>query len=420
MSHWFFLSYAHDNLDRYLERFHRDLNEMIHVLTAPRDGEEGFIDKKNIELGKRFPEALTTALQDCKTFVPIYSPAYFSKENCGREWQIFNSRQAAYSANLPATMSHPSLILPVLWVPESRLPPLPDAALEVQYTHGDFGKEYAKEGLRGLMQRSRTRDHYLTFLSRFAERLIQAAGANILPPLSQVQPFDEIESAFHQRSPAVIQSATASNGGPRESKFVFVAGRRDELRGIRQKLDHYGEVGGFDWQPFSPEFIEEVGIMAQEVASREKLHYRWVQFDDNIFVQLKEAALDNKIVVIIIDTWTLKIPRYEDFLKEYDSRNFVNCVVLVPWNSKDDETATNRSYLVNKMWGALGNHAVKPDPSCFRDSISSPEELKKELSSALNKARARISAKAEVVRRAESEQPFGKPPTITGVRRASA
>jgi FxsC-like protein len=417
MSHWFFLSYAHDNSDKYLERFHRDLNERIHLLTSPREGEEGFIDTKNIELGSRFPYALTTALQNCKTFVPLYSPAYFTKENCGREWQIFNSRQEAYFATLPANTSRPSLILPVLWVPESRLPsPLPDAVLEFQYKHGDFGDEYAKQGLRGLMQRSTTRDKYHKFLTHFADHLIEVASAYTLPPLSQVRPFEEIESAFHPRGRAIGQSATASNGGPRESKFVFVAGRRDELRGIREKLDHYGEVGGFDWRPFSPEFVEEVGIMAQKVASREKLHYRWLEFDKNIFEKLKEAALDNKIVVIVIDTWTLKIPRYEEFLKEYDSRNFVNCVVLVPWNSKDDETVINRSHLVNRMWGALGNHAVKPDPSCFRDSICSPEELKKELSSALNKARARISAKAEVVRRAESEQPFGTPPTITGVR----
>jgi hypothetical protein len=87
----------------------------------------------------------------------------------------------------------------------------------------------------------------------------------------------------------------------------------------------------------------------------------------------------------------------------------MNCTVLVPLNNRDYETETNRSALFDKMWGTFMRHAVKPDPNCFQHSIVSPDELKKELSAALNKARARITEKAVVMRKAESGQVIGKP-----------
>jgi FxsC-like protein len=411
MSHWFFLSYARDNSDKYLEKFYRDLDNKIRSLTPPGEGEEGFFDVGIIELGTQWPDVLTAALQKCRTFVSLYSPAYFTREKCGQEWQIFSERQAAYSAELPAHASRPSLLMPILWVPEARLPsPLPDAVSAVQYKHSDFGEVYAREGLQQLMKLSKHRDRYHEFLASFANKLIQAARTHTLPPLPQLPPINEIKNAFHRRGAQAVKLAgEAANVGPRFVQFVFVAGRRDELRAVREKLDPYGEEGGFDWQPFLPEFTDEIGIMAQEVAWREKLHYGFVQLDNDITKRLDEAECQNKIVAIVVDTWTLCLPRYSNFMNEYDRRNFVHCVVLIPWNSRDDETEINRSILVNKMWGTFPHHAVKPDPNCFLDSISSPDELKKGLSVALNKARARITEKAEVMKKAESGQVIGKP-----------
>lgn len=411
MSHWFFLSYARDNSDKYLEKFYRDLNSKIRSLTAPGEAEEGFFDVDTIEVGKPWPDVLLAALQKCRTFVGLYSPAYFTREKCGQEWQVFAARQAAYSAQLPAHASPPSLMLPVLWVPEARLPnPLPEAVSAVQCKHSDFGEVYAREGLRQLMALSKYRDRYQEFLTSFANKLIQAARAHVLPPLPQLPHIDRVENAFRRPGGQAAKPAGAGvSAGPRFVQFVFVAGRRDELRAVREKLDPYGEEGGFDWQPYFPEVTDEVGIMAQEVAWREKLHYEFVQLNDKIIGRIEEAECQNKIVAIVVDTWTLYLQQYSAFMCEYDRRNFVNCFVLVPWNNRDDETSVNRSVLVDKMWGTFMRHAVKPDPNCFLDSIGSHDELKKGLSAALNKARARITEKADVMRKAESGQVIRKP-----------
>ncbi|HWT02447.1 MAG TPA: TIR-like protein FxsC [Pyrinomonadaceae bacterium] len=413
MSHWFFLSCARNDCDEYLRIFHRDLNDTIRKWTISGEGEDGFLDDGNIEPGRQWRDEAIAALQNCRTFVALYSPAYFESEECGKEWQLFSSRLASHSADSPSHAGLPPLIMPVLWVPESKLRarPLPAAASTVQYEHSEFGEEYAREGLRQLMSLKRyRRAHYRNFLERFADKLIGAARDHVLRPHTRLPPASEIKSAFRARGAEGSKDAKEPvSAGPRFVQFVFVAGRRDELREVREGLDPYGMEGGYDWHPYLPEVTDEVGDIAQAVATKEKLLSGFVQLDDDIIGRIKEAEDQNKIVAIVVDTWTLCLSRYSSFMAEYDRHSFFNSVVLIPWNSRDHETEINRSTLSAKMWGIFVRHAVKPDPNCFVDSISSPDELKKALSTALNRARARISAKAAVVKRAEGGQIIRKP-----------
>lgn len=426
MSRWFFLSYARDKHDKYLNtflpEFHEDLNSMIHTLTTPDAGEDGFLDVEGINLGEHWQDKLSAELQDCRAFISLYSPAYFTKDYCGKEWQIFSSRQAAYSAGLPAHASRPALMMPVLWVPEKWLPSsLPEAASMVQYKHKDFGELYAQEGLQQFMKlRSKYHDQYHEFVKRFAEKLILAAGTYTLPRLPQLPPINEVESAFHRRGPEVEMYAQEPvNVGPSPVQFVFVAGNQDELREERKKLDSYGEHGGYDWSPYFPEVKEKVGLISQVVACAEKLPSNLVQLNNDFIDWLKLAKQHNKIVAIVVDTWTLKIPRYRAFMCEYDDLNFLNCVVLVAWNNRDDElTETERLKLESLVQGTFTCNFVKRDRNCFVE-INSHDELVKELSILLNKAHQRVVERAEVLKKAEGVQVIAKP-IITGIRRASA
>jgi FxsC-like protein len=421
MDHWFFLSYARENSDPYLLKFYQDLNERIRDLAIPGEGENGFIDVKDIEVGKQWPDELSAALQKCRAFVSVYSPAYFTKEYCGKEWRIFNDRQAAYGADLPAHVSRPSLILPVLWIAEDRFPKPPPAAVStVQYKHYDFGERYAQVGLRQLMAVSIYNDDYLLFLDKFAHTLVQAVRTNPLPHHPHLPPISEIESAFHGRVAEVVKpAAKCVNKGPRSVQFFFIAARRDELKGVREKLDPYDEEGGYYWQPYFPEHTDAVGHMALQAAVDGKLRPEFMGLDDLTIERLDEAEGNNQLVAIVIDTWTLCLPRYNTFMHKYDRRNFVNCVVLIAWNDRDDETEFNRLTLTANVWGTFPNHAAKPDPNCFLDSISSKEELKKALMDALIRARGRISMRTDAVKKkAESGQFIGKP-LINGVGRTS-
>src|SRR5580704_16258791 len=95
-SFWFFLSYSrHDrrcDAADCIKRFYEDLNREICRKMHIRDELGGFFDTTGIEHGDRWPEALSTALCNCRTFICMYSAAYFSSEYCGKELTAFGMR----------------------------------------------------------------------------------------------------------------------------------------------------------------------------------------------------------------------------------------------------------------------------------------------------------------------------------------
>ncbi len=419
-NYWFFLSYARrdaigqERLRVFYEELAREVGSKAGLNSNVKETEIGFFDQEGIETGDIWPEALSKALQTSRVFVCLFSPGYFNSEYCGREFQVFLSRIEAFAAS--QKVKAPPLIIPVLWDSPKRFPtPLPSTISEIQYTHSDFGETYSMEGLHFIMRLNKYKDDYELFKMRLAEKLVAEARAVSLPSLELVPALNEIRSAFHSRSPVEQPVAVSESAGPRFVQFIFVAARREEFRAarLRKKLEPYGDEGGMDWHPYLPDLPDEVALLAQEAALSEKLRYETVKLDSNIIEQLNEAERKNKIVAIIVDTWTLRLEHYHNFMREYDSRNFLNCIVLVPWNNKDDETATSRETLETAVKRTFLNRAISKDPNCFLDSISSPDELKQQLSTTLNKARMRIIERSMMIKKAESERVIAKP-IVTG------
>src|SRR5262249_51681723 len=90
------LSYARSEGDGFLDRFFRDLRKEI----ALREGldndddnpEPGFRDTDSIPGGSNWREELARALAESWTCVCIYTPNYFNREACGKEFQVFLDR----------------------------------------------------------------------------------------------------------------------------------------------------------------------------------------------------------------------------------------------------------------------------------------------------------------------------------------
>ena len=230
---------------------------------------------------------------------------------------------------------------------------------------------YAKEGLRQLIVlKSKYGELYLDFVEKFAAKLIDTARACNLPRLSSLPSLKDVPSAFH--APLSAPTCHSPSGewqwGSSLCPIVFVAGQRTELQlePRRKWLDCYGPEGGLDWKPYMPEISHEVAILAQTVASAENLRYEVVPLDVGLQFSdcLKVAEQSNKLVVIIVDTWTLLVKRYYTLMREYDSQNFLNCILVIPWNTKDDETVCNRE-LLEKMVLAAFRAKTHPKDSEF-------------------------------------------------------
>jgi hypothetical protein len=221
------------------------------------------------------------------------------------------------------------VILPVVWQPP--VGDLPQCITRFQYTDDTLPELYAKEGLRYVMRLSRHRDEYLDFVSRFAQRLVNAGNDTPIPDLTKLSPLGAVPSAFHAAqpaAPALPRPVTA--GAANNAHFVFVVARRGELQTLRNYLDSYDDDVSWSWRPYYPHADITVGLLAQETASRLKLRYLELEFDQNLVHRLRELEKSNELVVCVADAWSIRLPEYARPLNAYDEANFINCAVLVP------------------------------------------------------------------------------------------
>src|SRR5215470_12163223 len=129
---YFFLSYArtpkHDpnarnDPDEWVYRLYSDLCTDILALTSCGPESAGFMDRET-RPGTVWPDRLAEALATCRVFVPLYSPRYFEREHCGREWFAFTRRMLTQRARDERAVE---AIVPALWVPVDH-DQLPDVA----------------------------------------------------------------------------------------------------------------------------------------------------------------------------------------------------------------------------------------------------------------------------------------------------
>ena len=90
---YFFLGYAHTPEKPWVEKLYREIcAEILERTTLPVSVEVGFMDGSGIPLGGDWRDEVARALATCRVFVPLYSPRYFTREECGVEWHAFAQR----------------------------------------------------------------------------------------------------------------------------------------------------------------------------------------------------------------------------------------------------------------------------------------------------------------------------------------
>jgi FxsC-like protein len=405
----FFFSYARLDRDQagYLDKFYDDLLEEVRQQAGLLTNDEaGFRDTHSIELGEPWPRELLTALGTAKVMVCLYSPTYFQREHCGKEWTLFSERLEAWAEEKKKSES-PPLILPILWRPVQA----PEHLSSVQWRHPDFSSTYEKKGLHVLTKRAapEQQDEYRTVLEQLASLIVERAKKYPLKDRTTLPDYDRAANAFLVPTEGTGDEPppTSTTTGPAHVRFVLVAAKREELKPRRKSVDAYGGTCN-DWKPYYPTSPARIGPLLQRLASEGDFTSELLGTEQDIQQRIQDAEKNNSLLFLVVDPWTLRLKPYKDYVALYDKHTSLNCAALVPWNSQDPETTTQLPQLDATLSASFARRLAMGDVM-LRTRLETEEALRVELSKALAQAQSRVINYADVVKKAESDQVFVKP-----------
>lgn len=418
MPNWFFLSHA--SIDREPENYDSQscvskfYHDLIKELRRRRGADsQGFIDETCIQLGDRWADSLDEALSTCRVLVCMYSRGYFNSSYCGKEFQLFDSRLSQYPANLLQGVQRPPLILPVLFSGPEDVLPLKPVVSGIHYLWGEYPEVYKEAGLLSMMRRKSLQEDYLNFLEKFVDRLIKAAEKWDWLPGPQSLPKIEGAPSAWEMLPATGQPPPAPQGPPeadplQNADFVYIAASQREIGSLQTaqpRLNRYGDQGGLDFKPYYPTPPNTVGFLAEVIATKEGFNYQPAPIPDNLIEQIRRARRSNRIVIIIVDSWTLQLPRYKLLAGQYDELDPLNSSMLIVWDDNDPATTQNRPDLEDTIKSTFHVKIMRKDELIFKGDINSQSVLEKFLPSVLHELKTRIFGDNETFRTAGEGEP---------------
>ncbi|TDC96979.1 TIR-like protein FxsC [Actinomadura sp. 7K507] len=335
----FFLSYARpryrpEDGDRWVAKFFNDLCQDISQATGAHN--PGFMDRQ-IGVGTEWPDQLADALANCRVFVALFSPAYFTSAYCGKEWAAFLSRYQAQTAGLDS----PPAIIPALWTRMS-MGEIPEPLHSMQNIPPEFPPAYGTEGLYGIMKLGRFREQYKETVLRLAT-VVKDRAAECALPFSEVPALATVQSPFSDATP----------GSPRPAVRLTLAAQAIGQLAPGRDPYYYGRTPR-EWTPFRTEkHTMPIGSFAAQVLS-ELGHESIVETADESPQDPMDAP-----GVLVVDPWAVKDRVIGKRLQQIDGDRDP-APLLAPFNYEDPETAERADALGADLAEVLPNaSAVK-------------------------------------------------------------
>ena len=406
-----FIGKAKDSIDEHLSLFFADLREAVRSKAGRlQDDRIDFRDVEQIGLGQQWRPVVIEGLQASRLVLGVYTPTFFTREECGVELGFMRARRLQTFAE--GAQPH-DFVIPVIWQPVvASVTPAPLQGLN--YYFAGLPAEYKTYGLRVLARQQKFADQYQECVEAFASQIETVRQLKLLPR----HPNPPVPATLNIFTPVVpVGAATGAAPadpvkGPSGVRFAYIAASRPELAG-KAYLTPYGDRGE-EWQP-SPADDRRIGMLAPVVAGTSRFIPYPLTVDDTLPQQVADAQKDNALVVLLVDVWTAcLVERYRELLQKYDQVGAVNSAALVVWNEQDDDLTAAKAKLEQWLQYVVFPVNHSRGAPYYRPAIQSVAGLENDLRDTLERLRNEIMVKAQVFR-ALTSATFGERPTISNV-----
>ena len=386
----YFFSYARKDWDKYLEKFFNEIERRI-VRDGGRDpemSETGFLDRKDIKTADDWNDRLADGLSRCLSLLSIYSPWYFKRPYCGKEFQVFLDRQNDVSYEADGTVAGSKKILPVLWVRKKHLKnKMPPVTGRIQFTPSVQRERYEQDGLRRILEKSGTRGAFYDLANEIADRLLELADSEPLEELAPLPKFENTQNAFDR-------SAAESSPVP-SPNTVFL--------GMLVPDESWEPIDDLDAGGIRPELAELAGQLQLDTCFSSPFSAGHSAAE--IVSELASATGNNAPVVVVIDNSWLDNPASLDSLKTILGDNsWRGAVLLVHQGSHTIPEATYQTLRVAWAEGRTSN-----ERELLVELGSSPSTLGRAFTFVLVDAQRRVSEHGVVTRRGEGGATVARP-----------
>jgi TIR domain len=307
-----------------IDAFYLHLCNQVAALMARPADEVGFFDRENLQLGAPWPSRLTEALRSSSVMIALFSPTYFSRHACGREFEIFRCRHKALEEKLGRSADF--RVLPVLWVrPDVTYASIPSCCREyinnLQRTGPKTPASYSTYGLMrmfelGLVTETNAICHGI------ADRIYALLNDEALPKLEELD-FNTVESAFHETAPAGLPRPIDRTKReirvyylvPNQAEWSAEGAKGDEFADVREKARPFSDAPGATISSATEEGIAEskmdVGVTHEPLP-------------DDLADALQDTNDSMTTPLVVFDRRALRVPTLKSAVASYASRNFEN------------------------------------------------------------------------------------------------
>jgi FxsC-like protein len=255
-----------------------------------------------------------------------------------------------------------------------------------------------------LKQGDKLKTEFNDYVLDLTNEMLDAYDKFELPQLAPTPALKDVTNAFREEeAQAGAPAADAfENTGPRSAVFIIVAAKPDEIATVgRLGTKAYENSGGGDWKPYFPEKSKRIYALAAHEATGDDLDFNPEEkpFTADLASIVLDAEAKRKIVIIIVDSWTARLPTYREGLQMFDRQNYINCAVLVPLNRNDKESESQSAVLADALRDAIPWRSKNyKNTIYYRDDIQSEEDLRNRIRDTLTRLRSEVLAKATVQR----------------------